>query len=81
MITVVMTKIGDDCWYRIKTIKSVEQIFAMCEKNKGDLCLRKNWVYEKDPEEIIEFWDGMSLEDAKIVSECKFEVEFDLERD
>lgn len=78
MITVVMTKIGDDCWYRIKTIKSAEQIFALCEKNKGDLVLLKNWTYKKDPEEIVEIWDGMSLEDAKIVSECKYEIELDL---
>lgn len=78
MIKVLVTKIGDDCWYRIKTIKSVEQIFAMCEKNKGDLVIMKNWRYKRDPEEFVEFWDGMSLEDAKIVTECKFIIELDL---
>ena len=44
-------------------------------KDKGDLILQDNWRYKADPKEIVRFWDGMTLEDAKEVSECELELE------
>lgn len=74
MIKVVMTRTSEDYWYKIKIIPNLEALITIL-KDKGDLILKKNWRYKDDPKEIIEFWDGMTLEDAKEVSECEFELE------
>ena len=74
MIKVVMTKTSDHYWYEIKTIPNLETLLAIF-KDKGDLILQDNWRYKADPKEIVRFWDGMTLEDAKEVSECKLELE------
>jgi len=74
MIKVVMTKSSDDYWYQIKVIPNLEALLTIL-KNKGHLVLQNNWRYKNDPKEIIRFWDEMTLEDAKEVSECEFELE------
>ena len=74
MIKVVMTKTSEDYWYRIKTIQNLEELMIIL-KNERRLVLQKNWRYKDDPKEIVDRWDGMTLEDAKEVSECEFEVE------
>lgn len=74
MIKVIMTRTSEDYWYEIKTISSLEELLAIC-KDKGDLILKENWRLKDDPELILQFWDGMTIEDAKEASECKFEIE------
>lgn len=74
MVKVVMTKTSEDYWYRIKTIQNLEELMIIL-KNERRLVLQKNWRYKDDPKEIVDRWDGMTLEDAKEVSECEFEVE------
>ena len=74
MIKVVMTKTSDSYWYKIKYLPNLEALFTIC-RDKGDLVLQKNWRYEDDPKDIVKFWDGMTLEDAKEVSECEFMLE------
>ena len=74
MIKVVMTRTSEDYWYKIVTIPNLETLIDIF-KNTGDLILQKNWRYKNDPKEIIEFWEGMTIEDAKEVSECEFELE------
>ena len=74
MIKVVMTKSSEDYWYEIRTIPNLETLIAIF-KDKGNLIIQKNWRYKDDPEEIASFWEGMSLDDAKEVSECEFELE------
>lgn len=74
MIKVVMTRTSEDYWYKIVTIPNLETLIDIF-KDTGDLILQKNWRYKNDPKEIIEFWEGMTLEDAKELSECEFELE------
>ena len=74
MIKVVMTKTSEDYWYRIKTIKNLEELITIL-KNERRLVLQKNWNYKNDPKKIADRWDDMTLEDAKEVSECEFELE------
>ena len=74
MIKVVMTRTSEDYWYKIVTIPNLETLIDIF-KNTGNLILQKNWRYKNDPKEIAEFWEGMTLEDAKEVSECEFELE------
>lgn len=74
MIKVVMTKSSDDYWYQIKVIPTLKSLLLIC-RDKGDLILSKNWRYKDDPMDIVRYWDGMTLEDAKEVSECEFELE------
>lgn len=73
MIKVVMTKASKDYWYRIKIIPNLESLLTIF-KEKGDLILQKNWNYKDDPKKIIQFWKGMTFEDAKEVSECEYEL-------
>ena len=74
MVKVVMTKTSEDYWYRIKTIQNLEELMIILE-NERRLVLQKNWRYKDDPKKLADRWDGMTLEDAKEVSECKFELE------
>lgn len=74
MIKVVITKSSEDYWYQIKTIPNLEALLTIFKDN-GDLILQRNWRYKEDPKEIVRFWKGMTLEDAKKVSECEFELE------
>lgn len=74
MIKVVMTRTSEDYWYQIKTIPNLESLIDIY-RSEGDLILQKNWRYKDDPKEFVKFWDGMTLEDAKEVSECEFELE------
>ena len=74
MIKVVMTKTSEDYWYQIRVIPNLEALITIF-KDTGKLILQKNWRYKADPNEIVRFWDGMTLEDAKEVSECELELE------
>ncbi len=74
MIKVIMTRTSENYWYQIKIIPNLETLLTIF-KDKGDLILQKNWSYKEDPKEIAKFWKGMTLEDAKEVSECEFELE------
>ena len=74
MIKVVMTKTSEDYWYRIKTIQNLEELITIL-KNERRLVLQTNWNYKSDPKKLADRWDGMTLEDAKEVSECEFIVE------
>ena len=74
MIKVVMTKTSEDYWYQIRVIPNLEALITIF-KDKGNLILQKNWRYKDDPKKIARFWDGMTLEDAKEVSECEFKLE------
>ena len=74
MIKVVMTKTSEDYWYQIRVIPNLEALITIF-KGEGKLILQKNWRYKDDPKKIVRFWDGMTLKDAKEVSECEFELE------
>ena len=74
MIKAVMTKSSEDYWYEIRTIPDLETLITIF-KDKGDLIIQKNWRYKDEPEEIASLWEGMTLDDAKEVSECEFELE------
>lgn len=74
MIKVVMVRTSKHYWYQIKTIQNLEALMTIY-RDKGDLILRKNWNYKEDPKRIVRFWDGMTLEDAKEISECELALE------
>lgn len=74
MIKVVVVKTSEDYWYQLKYLPSLEALLTLC-RQKGSLILQRNWRYKDKPEEIMRFWEGMTLEDAKEISECEFELE------
>lgn len=75
MIKVLMTKTSDDFWYQIKTIPNLESLISIF-KDKGDLILQDNWHYKEDPKKIVKLcWNGITLEDAKEISECEYMLE------
>lgn len=74
MIKVVMVRTSKAYWYQIKTIPNLKTLVSIY-KEEGDLILRENWYYKDDPKDIVRFWKGMTLEDAKEVSECELALE------
>ena len=74
MIKVVMTRTSEDYWYQIKTIPNLETLISIYRK-EGNLILQRNWKYKDDPKKIARFWEGMTLEDAKEISECELALE------
>jgi hypothetical protein len=75
MIKVLMTKTSDYFWYQIKTIPNLESLISIF-KDEGDLILQNNWHYKEDPKKIANLnWSGMTLEDAKEISECEYMLE------
>ena len=74
MIKVVLTKTSEDYWYQLKIFPNLESLLTLV-RQKGDVVIQKNWRYKDDPKDICRFWDGMTLEDAKEVSDCEFEIE------
>lgn len=74
MTKVIITKTSSDYWYKIKTFPNLESLLTFC-KQEGRLVLQQNLDYQHNPREIMTFWDGMTLADAKEVSECEFELE------
>lgn len=70
---VVVTKTNSDYWYQIRNIDSIEQLMKL-DKCQSFVIQRNGW-YKDDPKDIVEFWDGMTLEDAKIISTLPYEVE------
>lgn len=73
-MTVLVTKTSSDYWYQIRNVDSIESLMGLSKKCKRYI-IERNWDYQRDPNEIIEFWDGMSLEDAKIISALPYTVE------
>ena len=73
-MTVVVTKTSNDYWYQIRNIDTIEDLMRISRKNKSYV-VQENWYYGEDAEEIIRFWDGMTLEDAKIISTLPYSVE------
>ena len=70
---VVVTKTNSDYWYQIRNIDSIEQLMKLdkCQS----FVIQRNWRYKEDPKDIVKFWDGMTLEDAEIISTLPYEVE------
>ena len=73
-MTVLVVKTSDDYWYQIRNVDSIESLMNLSKKCKSYV-IQHNWHYKEDPNKIIEFWDGMTLEDAKIISTLPYEVE------
>ena len=70
---VLVVKTNSDYWYQIRNIDSIEQLMKLdkCQS----FVIQRNWQYKDNPKDIVEFWDGMTLEDAKIISTLPYEVE------
>jgi hypothetical protein len=70
---VVVTKTNSDYWYQIRNIDSIEQLMKLdkCQS----FVIQRNWWYKDDPKDIAKFWEGMTLEDAEIISTLPYEVE------
>lgn len=74
MVKVVITKVSEDYWYKIKTLPNIESLLTIV-KRKGAVVVQRNWNYQRDPKDIARFWEGLTLDGAKEISECEFEVE------
>ena len=70
---VVVTKTNSDYWYQIRNIDSIEQLMELDKHHS--FVIQRNWWYKDDPEDMVKFWEGMTLEDAKIISTLPYEVE------
>lgn len=73
-MTVLVVKSSSDDWYQIRNIDSIESLMNLSKKCKRYV-IERNWHYQEDPNQMIEFWDGMTLEDAKIISTLPYKVE------
>lgn len=73
-MTVVVTKTSSDYWYQIRNIDTIEDLMRISKTNKSYV-VQENWNYGENPEDLIRFWDGMTLEDAKIITTLPYEVE------
>ena len=73
-MTVVITKTSNEDWYQIRNIDTIEDLMRISKKDKRYI-VQENWWYGDDPKEMIEFWDKMTLEDAKIITTLPYEVE------
>lgn len=73
-MTVLVTKTSNDYWYQIRNIDTIEDLMRISKTNKSYV-IEENWHCGANPENIIRFWDGMTLEDAKIISTLPYAVE------
>ena len=73
-MTVLVVKTSNDYWYQIRNVDSIESLMNLSKKCKRYV-IERNWYYREDPIEIIKFWEGMTLEDAKIISTLPYKVE------
>lgn len=73
-MTVLVTKTSSDYWYQIRNNDTIEDLMRISKKNKSYV-VQPNWWYGDDPKRMIEFWEGLTLEDAKIISTLQYEVE------
>lgn len=73
-MTVLVTKTSSDYWYQIRNIDTIEDLMRISKKNKSYV-VQKSWWYGEDPKEMIKFWEGLTLEDAEIISTLPYEVE------
>ena len=73
MVKVLVSRTSNCYWYEIKTF-TLKSLLAFT-KEKGELVLQENMQYGREPIEICSCWPNLSLEDAKQISECEFEVE------
>ena len=73
-MTVFVTKTSSDYWYQIRNIDTIEDLMRISKKNKSYV-VQKNWNYGENPEDMVRFWDGMTLEDAKIITTLPYKVE------
>lgn len=74
MIKVIITKTSSDYWYDLKVLPNLEALIEMC-RQEGALILQENFWHEEDPSIIQECWFNVSLEDAKEISKCEFNLE------
>ena len=73
-MTVVVTKTSNNYWYQIRNINTIEDLMKISKKNKSYI-VQENWNYGDDPKQIMQFWDGMTLKDAEIISTLPYSVE------
>lgn len=73
-MTVLVTKTSSNYWYQIRNIDTIEDLMRISKQNQSYV-VQRNWHYGEDPEELIKFWEGLTLEDAKIISTLPYEVE------
>ena len=71
---VLITKASSDYWYQIRNIDTIEDLMRISKTNKSYI-VKENWNYEENPKNIAQFWDGMTLKDAEIISTLPYEVE------
>ena len=74
MVEVLIARTSDDFWYCFKEFSTFESLLTFVKEN-GSVVVEKNWHYGNDPKEMLIYWDGLTLEDAKKITECEFKVE------
>lgn len=72
-MTVLVTKASSDYWYQIRNIDTIEDLMRISKTNKSYI-VKENWNYGENPKNIAQFWDGMTLRDAAIISTLPYEV-------
>ena len=73
-MTVLVTKTSNDYWYQIRNIDTIEDLMRISKTNKSYV-IQENWWFNEDPKNMIKFWEGMTLADAKIITALPYEIE------
>ena len=75
----LITKANNDYWYKIEEYKTIEELLSAIEKRHHDFIIGKNDCFNEEPEKIYQsfIYDNkkMTMEDARKISQLKYEIE------
>lgn len=67
---ILVRKASSDYWY---DFENKTDVFKLIEKY-NTFIFKLNYQYKEKVEDLIRFWDGLTLEDAKKISKCRYEI-------
>ncbi len=69
---ILITKESDDWWYKI--VEDNVSLPALSQMYERPLTWSENFFYKLNPDEITKYWPGLTLEDARQITRCKYEI-------
>lgn len=74
-MTVMVRKTNHDYWVRFKEFDTAEDLFQHVLNCHHPIILNRNLHYGDDPEELLQYWEDITLETAEKICSCYFEIE------
>lgn len=66
----VVRKASEDYYYSFEEETDVIKLF----KKYGPIVIERNYEFNEDPYRIIQFWEHLTIEDAKKIVRCQYEI-------